>query len=99
MRQVLVATLLLLAGCSLGSGPAANREPLESALIIGSAQSPDPVLARVTELKAQGVVEGVVVYESFPVQIRLRAPRRVIDELQAIPRAAQRTPGDGSERR
>ncbi|MBO9828389.1 hypothetical protein J7373_09040 [Xanthomonas sp. A2111] len=99
MRQVLAATLLLLAGCSLGGSPAADREPLESALIVGSAQSPDPVLARVMELKARGVVEDVVVYESFPVQIRLRAPRRVIDELQAIPRAAQRAPGDGSGRR
>ncbi|MBB6368468.1 hypothetical protein FHR56_003647 [Xanthomonas sacchari] len=99
MRRMLAATLVLVAGCSLGSGPAANREPLESALIVGSAQSPDPVLARVMELKERGVVEGVVVYESFPVRIRLRAPRRVIDELEAMPRAAQSAPGDRSGRR
>ncbi len=51
------------------------------------------------ELKERGVVEGVVVYESFPVRIRLRAPRRVIDELEAMPRAAQSAPGDRSGRR
>ena len=60
---------------------------MERTLIVGSAETPDPVLDRVRELEARGVVKDVVVYESFPVQIRLSAPRRVIDELNRIPRA------------
>lgn len=90
-----MATALLLgvAGCG-----GANRPPqapagtvpdaaaLEAATITGSAESPDPVLERVRALEARGEVVDVVVQESFPVQIRLRAPRRVIDELQAMPR-------------
>ena len=59
---------------------------MESALIIGSAESPDPVLTRVMALEKSGVVKDVVVQESFPVQIRLRAPRKVIDKLNQIPR-------------
>ena len=77
---------LLLAGCQAGGGHAADALPLEPALVIGSAQSPDPVLERVRELEQRGLVRDVVVQESFPVQIRLRASRRVIDELNAMPR-------------
>jgi hypothetical protein len=65
-----------------------RQDPLESALIIGSAESPDPVLVKVMELEKAGVVKDVFVQESFPVQIRLRAPRKVIDELNRIPRVA-----------
>lgn len=90
MRGMLAVVLIFLAGCGIGGKPpAADREPLEAALIVGSAESPDPVLARVMELEESGVVEDVVVHESFPVQIRLRAPRRVIDELNGIPRAGE----------
>ncbi|WP_242107385.1 hypothetical protein [Luteimonas aquatica] len=87
MKTFLPVALALLAGCGLDNrSPAAPREPLESAMIVGSAQSPDPVLDRVRELEKSGVVKDVVVQESFPVQIRLRAPRKVIDELNAMPR-------------
>lgn len=87
MKPVFIAALLL-AGCGLESKqPSMNYEPLESALIVGSAESPDPVLTKVMALEKSGVVKDVVVQESFPVQIRLRAPRKVIDELNEMPRS------------
>jgi len=90
MKTVFIAALMLLAGCGLGrTQPTKNQEPLERALIIGSAESPDPVLVKVMELEKSGVVEDVVVHESFPVQIRLRAPQKVIDELNGIPRSGK----------
>ena len=54
--------------------------------IVGSAESPDPVLVRVRELEQKGVLTNVVVMESFPVQIRVTGARGVIHELQSIPR-------------
>ena len=59
---------------------------MERAIIVGSAEVPDPVLTRVRELEKSGVVKDVVVFESFPVQIRLLAPKSVVDELNKIPR-------------
>lgn len=83
----LIAALTLLTGCGLDSNRTAQAQaPLESATIVGSAESPDPVLAKVMELEKSGVVKDVVVQESFPVQIRLRAPKAVIDELNKMPR-------------
>ncbi|WP_157480829.1 MULTISPECIES: hypothetical protein [unclassified Lysobacter] len=80
--------LMLLAACSVnGKQATVDRAPLETALIVGSAETPDPVLAKVMELEKNGVVKDVVVQESFPVQIRLRAPRKVIDELNRMPRS------------
>lgn len=87
MKTVLIAMLIGLAACGLDkTPPAASSPPMESALIIGSAESPDPVLTKVMALEKSGVVKDVVVQESFPVQIRLRAPRQVIDDLNKIPR-------------
>ena len=83
----LIAALTLLTCCGLDSKQTAQAQaPLESATIVGSAESPDPVLAKVMELEKSGVVKDVVVQESFPVQIRLRAPKAVIDELNKMPR-------------
>lgn len=88
MRTILIVAPMLLAACSVnGKPPTVHQASLESATIVGSAQTPDPVLARVMELKKSGVVKDVVVQESFPVQIRLRAPRNVIDELNGMPRS------------
>lgn len=95
MKQTIILTLVLVVGCGFDSKKpitsAANASPdqatLESALIIGSAESPDPVLTKVMALEKSGVVKDVVVQESFPVQIRLRAPRAVIDELNRIARS------------
>ena len=90
MKTALIATLMLMAACGLDKKPPTkNPEPMESALIVGSAESPDPVLAKVMELEKKGVVKDVVVQESFPVQIRLRAPKKVIDELNRIPRSGE----------
>lgn len=51
MKPVFIAVLLL-AGCGLDNKqPTMNHEPLESALIVGSAESPDPVLAKVMALE------------------------------------------------
>lgn len=87
MKTALIAMLIGLAACGSNNKlPAADLPPMQSALIIGSAESPDPVLTRVMELEKSGVVKDVVVQESFPVQIRLRAPKHVIDDLNDIPR-------------
>ncbi|MFQ6309128.1 hypothetical protein [Lysobacter capsici] len=58
MKPVFIAVLLL-AGCGLDNKqPAMNHEPLESALIVGSAESPDPVLAKVMALEKKRRGEG-----------------------------------------
>lgn len=59
---------------------------LIDAVIIGSAETPDPVLEKVIELEKKGVLVDVVIMESFPVQIRVRASQEIIDELKAMPR-------------
>lgn len=87
MKKVFIVAMMLCAGCGFDNKyQTMKQEPLESALIIGSAESPDPVLVKVMALEKAGVVKDVVVHESFPVQIRLRAPKKVIDELNRIPR-------------
>jgi hypothetical protein len=87
MKKVSIALLLGLAACNANSRPpVAKEEPMQSTMIVGSAETPDPVLARVMALEKAGEVKDVVVQESFPVQIRLRASKKTIDELNAIPR-------------
>jgi uncharacterized lipoprotein YmbA len=91
-----VAIVLLLTSCStdnnqrtgaqLPAAPSQSTEPMERAVIVGSAEVPDPVLTRVRELEKGGVVQDVVVFESFPVQIQLLAPKSVVEELNKIPR-------------
>jgi hypothetical protein len=90
-----LAILLASASCTTGQNrtdvpalatPSQNSEPMERALIIGSAETPDPVLTRIRELEKNGVVKDVVVLESFPLQIRLSAPKTIIDDLNKIPR-------------
>jgi hypothetical protein len=92
-RHVLLSLLLpavagLVACAAPPSSPAeADAEAAwQPALLRGSAETPDPVLARVRELERAGVVRDVVVHESFPVQIRLRASAQTLAELQALPR-------------
>ena len=87
MKMFLATAMALLTSCGMANQqPPVNSDPMERALIVGSAESPDPVLTRVQELEKSGMVKDVVIQESFPVQIRLRAPRKVIDELNKIPR-------------
>lgn len=82
-----LAVLVLFTSCVTDEKQTAmSNEPMERALIIGSAESPDPVLTKIRELEKSGVVKDVVVLESFPAQIHLRAPRKIINELNRIPR-------------
>jgi len=82
-----LAALILVTGCVPdGKQTTMNNEPMERTMIVGSAESPDPVLTKVRELEKSGVVKDVVVLESFPVQIQLRAPKKTIEELNQIPR-------------
>lgn len=82
-----LAAFILLTGCMPDEKrPATNIESMERAMIIGSAESPDPVLTKVMELEKSGVVKDVVVLESFPVQIQLRASKKTIEALNRIPR-------------
>ena len=87
MKMILMMALAFSTSCGNGNKQTVvNHAAMERTLIVGSAESPDPVLDKVRELEKAGTVKDVVVMESFPVQIRLRAPRKVIDELNAIPR-------------
>ena len=74
-------------GCAManGGGDRADQEWI-TAVIVGSAESPDPVLVWVRQLERDGKVRDVTVMESFPVQIRLTAPQHIIDELRASKR-------------
>ncbi len=80
----------LLTGCSYSSQSIKPKEPsalkMKEALVIGSAESPDPVLQRVQQLVRKGVVKDVVVFESFPVQIQLKASQAIINELNNMSR-------------
>ena len=62
------------------------KSQLIDAVIIGSAEVPDPVLEKIIELEEKGVISNVIVMESFPVQIRIMATQQIIDELEAMPR-------------
>ncbi|MDH3978893.1 MAG: hypothetical protein OEU91_00090 [Gammaproteobacteria bacterium] len=73
------------------SGDTGFKKDMISSVIVGSAESPDPVLERVMESEEDGIHENVVVMESFPVQIRLMGARYIIDELNAMER--KRMPG------
>ncbi|VAX06881.1 hypothetical protein MNBD_ALPHA03-173 [hydrothermal vent metagenome] len=53
--------------------------------MIGSAETPDPVLEKVLELEKKGLIWNVIIMESFPVQIQLTAPQDIIDMLKSIP--------------
>ena len=87
MKMILIAALALSTSCGNGNKQVVmDNAPMERVLIVGSAESPDPVLTRIKELEKSGAVKDVVVLESFPVQIHLRASKQVIDELNAIPR-------------
>ncbi len=89
LNLIVIAYLLLLviAGCTLadGSETAVGNETVR-VLIIGSAEHPDPVLERVQELEKKGILQNVIVRESFPVQIEVTGPRSVIKKLKAIPK-------------
>jgi ACR3 family arsenite efflux pump ArsB len=85
----LVSPLLaiILTGCAMADdgGDPYDQEWI-TAIIVGSAESPDPVLVWVKQLEREGRVRDVIVMESFPVQIRLTAPQHIIDELKATRR-------------
>ena len=63
----------------------ADKE-MVSALIMGSAEHPDPVLQKVLKLEKDGIIQHVIVMETFPVQINLIGPRNVIKQLESMPR-------------
>jgi len=56
------------------------------ALIIGSAEHPDPILEMVDALEKQGLLTDVIVRESFPVQIQVTGPESIIKRLQSTPK-------------
>ncbi len=60
--------------------------------IIGSAETPDPVEARIKALEAEGKLKVIRVMESFPLQTLIEAKQDVIDELEAMPRKALQQP-------
>lgn len=83
---MLLYIVLLPFQTACASQPAPNTDSWVSATIIGSAESPDPILQRVQQLQQLGQVKDVIVMESFPVQIRLSAPQQLIEQLRTMPR-------------
>ena len=84
---VIVLSASLVTGCSMADKGADSRgQEVITTDVMGSAESPDPVLERVMALEDEGIVQNVIVMESFPVQIRLTAPRYIIDEINAMVR-------------
>ncbi len=69
----------------------ACKSQLIDTVIIGSAETPDPVLEKVIQLEKKGAISEVIVMESFPVQIRIKASQKIIDELEAIPHVVSPT--------
>lgn len=55
-----------------------------SATIRPTAETNDAVIAEVRKLETEGKVTGVIVLESFPVQIRLNGSTEVVAQLEAM---------------
>jgi len=92
MRKFLIFTMaIFVMGCVIAGKPTNGKSnDLIDALIVGSAESPDPVLERVKMLEINGIVKDVVIFESFPVQIHLKATNEVIEKLNNIPRVGNK---------
>ena len=89
IKNILLVTFLCLSSlaCSqTDTDSVTQKTEIVSVTIVGSAESPDPVLERVIALERQGVLKNVVIMESFPVQIQLTGPADVVKELELIPR-------------
>jgi len=79
-------SLIFITGCtSVDSDETAIEQDVVRVLIIGSAEHPDPVLEMVRELENKGMLQNVIVRESFPVQIDVTGSRSVIKRIKAIP--------------
>lgn len=89
LKKINIALLMTIFvwGCTPADGGdhAMNEETI-TAVIIGSTESPDPILLRIKELAKQGTLENVIVMESYPVRIRVTGPKSVIEQLKAMPR-------------
>jgi len=82
-------SLIFISGCSgVDNDEAAVDQDVVRVLIIGSAEHPDPVLEMVRELEKKGMLQNVIVRESFPVQIDVTGSRSVIKKIKAIPKNA-----------
>jgi len=79
---------IVIAGCATASNDTetAIDKEIVRALIIGSAEHPDPVLKMVRELEKKGILQNVIVRESFPVQIEVTGSKNVIKKIKAIPK-------------
>lgn len=92
--NIAVFFTMLLPGCTVGSDtdstdqaiPWAQHDELVTKVITGSAETPDPILVKVRELERGGVLKNVRVMESFPVQIAVTGPGKVIEKLEKMPR-------------
>lgn len=65
-----------------------NHEKV-TAQLTGSRLTPDPILRKVHELEARGLVSEVIILESFPVQIRLRGSKQTVEDLKKFARKYQ----------
>lgn len=76
-----------MAGCTgIDNGETEIGQEVVRVLIIGSAEYPDPVLEMVRELEKKGMLQNIIVRESFPVQIEVTGSRSVIKKIKAIPK-------------
>ena len=76
--------------CAAPAGPdrAPSKAPEKTITktIVGSAESPDPVLEKIRQLEKDGILKKVSVMESFPLKIRVTGPASVIEKLEKMPR-------------
>ena len=89
IKMTAIAFLLfpVITGCSsVNDNETTVDNEIVRALIIGSAEHPDPVLKMVHDLEKKGILKNVIVRESFPVQIEVTGPKDVIKKLKAIPK-------------
>ncbi len=101
LSAVVMLSLCLLCGCAERTETVSEREDqatLQVAsqsvtkTVVGSAESPDPILTEVQKLEREGVLKDVVVMESFPLQIKVTGPASVIEKLEKLPRKQLSTP-------
>lgn len=69
---------------SSSASASANPDVVVSAEISPTLDTNDAVVAEVTKLEKEGKVTDVLIRESFPVQISLKAKQSIVDQLKAM---------------
>lgn len=95
MTKKILLIALLLTNMALISCSGDDSKPQKAALvadkdgfvtttIMGSAESPDPVLAKVRAFEKTGVVKNVIVMESYPTQIKITTKPEILKVFEKM---------------